>query len=89
MSLEHQHIMKIPGRQPEILINLIGNHQHRLNTVPPELLHEQFGLGRFQLHALDHHRTEEGDAFARAMGGETIAPETDYIDVCCICTGDM
>ena len=40
-------------------------------------------------HALDHHRTAEGDAFARAMGGETIAPEDDYIDVCCICTDDM
>jgi len=40
-------------------------------------------------HALDHHRTAEGDAFARAMGGETIAPEDDYIDVCCICTGDI
>jgi hypothetical protein len=40
------------------------------------------------LHAQMHHRTAEGDAFAQAMGGETADETTDYIDVCCICTGD-
>ena len=40
------------------------------------------------LHAQEHHRTAEGDAFAQAMGGESADEATDYIDVCCICTGD-
>ncbi len=39
-------------------------------------------------HAVEHHRTPEGDAFAQAVGGETIAPELDVIDVCFICCGD-
>ena len=39
-------------------------------------------------HAVEHHRTPEGDAFAQAVGGETIAPELDIIDVCFICCGD-
>ena len=39
-------------------------------------------------HALAHHRTPEGDAFAQAVGGETIAPELDVIDVCFICCAD-
>ena len=39
-------------------------------------------------HAVEHHRTPEGDAFAQAVGGETIAPELDIIDVCGICCGD-
>ena len=36
-------------------------------------------------HALDHHRTPEGDAFAWAVGGETIDEETGKVDVCDIC----
>ena len=40
-------------------------------------------------HAVEHHRTPEGDAFAQAVGGETIAPELDIIDVCGICCGDL
>ena len=40
-------------------------------------------------HAVEHHRTPEGDAFAQAVGGETIAPELDVIDVCFICCGDL
>lgn len=40
-------------------------------------------------HALAHHRTADGDAFAEAMGGDEIDAADDYIDVCCICTGDM
>lgn len=36
-------------------------------------------------HDLDHHRTPEGDAFARAMGGETIDAELGYCEHCCIC----
>ena len=40
-------------------------------------------------HAVEHHRTPEGDAFAQAVGGETIAPELDIIDVCFICCGDL
>lgn len=39
-------------------------------------------------HAVEHHRTPEGDAFAQAVGGETIAPELDIIDVCSICSAD-
>ena len=39
-------------------------------------------------HAVEHHRTPEGDAFAQAVGGETIAPELDIIDVCFICCAD-
>ncbi|WP_308491006.1 hypothetical protein [Microbacterium terrisoli] len=39
-------------------------------------------------HALEHHRTAEGDAFAHAVGGSTIDPADDYIDVCTICTGE-
>ena len=39
-------------------------------------------------HAVEHHRTDEGDAFAQAVGGETIAPELDIIDVCFICCAD-
>ena len=36
-------------------------------------------------HAVDHHRTSEGDAFAHAVGGETIEAELDHIDECGIC----
>ena len=36
-------------------------------------------------HAVEHHRTDEGNAFAQAVGGETIAPELDHIDSCYIC----
>ena len=39
-------------------------------------------------HSLDHHRTPEGDAFAHAMGGETIDAEAGYQAECWICTGD-
>lgn len=39
-------------------------------------------------HAVEHHRTAEGDAFAHAVGGDTIADHLDIIDECCICTGD-
>ncbi|WGD38459.1 hypothetical protein [Lysinibacter sp. HNR] len=37
-------------------------------------------------HSLPHHRTHEGDAFARAVGGETISEEDGFQDVCSICT---
>lgn len=40
------------------------------------------------LHQQDHHRTPEGDAFARAMGGETADETTDYCEHCIVCTGD-
>ena len=40
-------------------------------------------------HALDHHRTPDGDAFASAMGGETIDEQAGYVAECCICTGEM
>ena len=40
-------------------------------------------------HAVEHHRTPEGDAFAHAVGGYTIDDELDYIDECIICTGEM
>lgn len=39
-------------------------------------------------HSLEHHRTPEGDAFARAVGGQTISPEDGYQPECCICTGE-
>lgn len=39
-------------------------------------------------HAIEHHRTPEGDAFALAVGGDTIPAELDIIDTCCICSGD-
>ena len=77
----------------------IDAHTRKVTNVETATGHERRGYARILwehanteaecFHALDHHRTEEGDAFARAMGGETIAPEDDYIDVCCICTGDM
>ena len=37
-------------------------------------------------HAVDHHRTEAGDAFAQAVGGETIDAADDYTPTCYICT---
>lgn len=40
-------------------------------------------------HALPHHRSQDGDAFAEAVGGETIDAEYDFIDVCCVCTGEL
>jgi predicted GNAT family acetyltransferase len=39
-------------------------------------------------HAVEHHRTAEGDLFAQAVGGETISAELDHVDVCSVCTGD-
>lgn len=39
-------------------------------------------------HALEHHRTAEGDAFAQRVGGYTIDEADDYIAECCICAGD-
>ena len=39
-------------------------------------------------HALEHHRTAEGQCFAEAVGGETIDDETGYVAQCCICTGE-
>ena len=39
-------------------------------------------------HDLDHHRTTEGDAFAQAVGGETISDELGYVDECAICSGE-
>ena len=39
-------------------------------------------------HSLDHHRTPEGDAFAHAMGGETISAEAGYQAECIVCTGE-
>lgn len=39
-------------------------------------------------HAIEHHRTAEGDAFAQAVGGETADDADDYCEHCCICTGD-
>lgn len=38
-------------------------------------------------HASEHHRTSDGDAFARRVGGETIAPALDTVDGCWICDG--
>lgn len=40
-------------------------------------------------HALEHHRTPEGHAFAEAMGGETIDEEDGKVDVCSTCNGDF
>ena len=40
-------------------------------------------------HAVEHHRTDEGHAFALAVGGDTIADELDIIDVCSICTDEL
>jgi len=37
-------------------------------------------------HSLEHHRTPEGDAFAHAVGGETIGDEDGYQAECSICT---
>lgn len=39
-------------------------------------------------HALDHHRTPEGDLFAQAVGGETISEQDGYQAECTICTGE-
>lgn len=39
-------------------------------------------------HSLEHHRTPEGDAFAHAVGGETVSTEDGYQAECSICTGD-
>lgn len=36
-------------------------------------------------HDLDHHRTAEGDAFAQAVGGETISDEDGYVADCWTC----
>jgi hypothetical protein len=40
-------------------------------------------------HSLDHHRTPEGDAFAHAVGGDTISDTDGYQAECIICTGEM
>ena len=40
-------------------------------------------------HAVEHHRTDEGELFAQAVGGETIAPELDHIANCYICCGEL
>ena len=40
-------------------------------------------------HALDHHRTAEGQAFAEAVGGETIDDEHGHVAGCGICDGDF
>lgn len=40
-------------------------------------------------HSLDHHRTAEGDAFAHAVGGDTISDTDGYQVECIICTGEM
>lgn len=37
-------------------------------------------------HSLEHHRTAEGDAFALAVGGDTIDEQAGYQAECCICT---
>lgn len=39
-------------------------------------------------HALDHHRTPEGDAFAHAVGGDTIDAATGYVAECYTCNTD-
>ncbi len=39
-------------------------------------------------HSLDHHRTPEGQAFAHAVGGDTINTQDGYQAACSICTGD-
>ena len=39
-------------------------------------------------HALEHHRTAEGDAYAEAMGGATIDEQAGFVAECCICTGE-
>lgn len=36
-------------------------------------------------HALEHHRTAAGAAFADAVGGDTIDAETGYVSVCGVC----
>lgn len=36
-------------------------------------------------HAVEHHRTAEGDAFAHAVGGDTIDPALDIVDGCWDC----
>lgn len=37
-------------------------------------------------HDLDHHRSAEGDAFAHAVGGETISDEDGFESACWTCT---
>ena len=37
-------------------------------------------------HDLEHHRTAEGDAFANAVGGETINDEDGHYEHCIVCT---
>jgi len=39
-------------------------------------------------HSLDHHRTPEGEAFAHAMGGDTISDEAGYQATCIVCAGE-
>lgn len=38
-------------------------------------------------HAVEHHRTTEGDAFAHAVGGDTIDPDLDVVEGCWTCDG--
>ena len=40
-------------------------------------------------HALEHHRTAKGEAFANSVGGETIDNEAGFVAVCGVCTGDF
>lgn len=39
-------------------------------------------------HDLEHHRTAEGDAFAYAVGGQTIGDEDGHVAECAICSGE-
>lgn len=39
-------------------------------------------------HAVEHHRTAEGDAFAQAVGGETIDAALDIVAECYVCMCD-
>lgn len=40
-------------------------------------------------HSLEHHRTSEGDAFATAVGGETIDEAAGFQAECIDCSGDL
>lgn len=79
---------------------LAVSSEHRIvENVETEKAHRGNGYARMLweianaegevFHALAHHRTAEGDAFASAVGGDTISDELGFVDVCCICTGEF
>lgn len=77
---------------------VIWSDRREVANVETTASHRRQGLARMLwdyandeaecFHSLDHHRTPEGDAFAHAVGGETIDTDAGFVAECSICTAD-